>query len=63
MPFPARRNELDPLCQTRASPITPQRMIATLYQALGIDPATTIPDHNGRPVYLVDERAQIEELV
>ena len=37
-------------------PITPQMMIATLYQALGIDPSTTINDHAGRPQYLLDHR-------
>lgn len=30
---------------------------------MGIDPAATIPDHNGRPMYLLDEREKIEELV
>jgi uncharacterized protein (DUF1501 family) len=42
----------------------PQNLLATLYrQVFGIDPATTLPDHSGRPVYLLDERAEINELV
>ncbi|HVC97130.1 MAG TPA: DUF1501 domain-containing protein [Pirellulales bacterium] len=45
-------------------PYTPQNMLATLYhQVLGIDPVTTIPDLNGRPVYLLDDREKIPELV
>jgi hypothetical protein len=35
---------------------TPQNVLATLYHVLGIDPATTLPDHQGRPVYLLDDR-------
>jgi hypothetical protein len=46
----------------RGKPITPQMMMATLYRVLGIDPETTLPDHNGRPVYLLDEREPIDEL-
>jgi uncharacterized protein (DUF1501 family) len=42
----------------------PQNVLATLYrEVFGIDPATTLPDHSGRPVYLLDERASIKELV
>jgi hypothetical protein len=44
-------------------PYTPQNVLATLYHVLGIDPATTIPDHTGRPVYLLDDRRRVEELV
>jgi hypothetical protein len=43
--------------------ITPQMMLATLYHTMGIDPATTILDHNGRPMYLLDDREKIEELL
>ena len=41
----------------------PQNVLATLYHVLGIDPATTIPDHGGRPVYLLDDRDPIAELI
>lgn len=44
-------------------PYTPQNMLATLYrQVLGIDPATTLPGLNGRPMYLLDNREKIAEL-
>ena len=49
--------------QPRERAITPQMMLATLYSVLGIDPATTLPDHNGRPVYLLSERERIEALL
>jgi hypothetical protein len=30
---------------------------------LGIDPATTFPDHNRRPTYLLDDREAIPALL
>lgn len=45
-------------------PYTPQNMLATLYEhVLGIDPARTYPDYNGRPLYVLDNREKIVELV
>ena len=44
-------------------PNTPQNVLSTLYHVLGIDPETTLPDHNGRPIYLLDDRRRVEELV
>jgi hypothetical protein len=45
-------------------PVHFQEVFATLYHNLGIDVgATTIPDHAGRPQYLVDQRAPMVELV
>jgi hypothetical protein len=42
----------------------PQNLLATLYrEVFGIDPGATLPDHTGRPIYLLDERESIEELV
>jgi uncharacterized protein (DUF1501 family) len=42
----------------------PQNVLATLYrEVFGIDPATTLKDHSGRPQYLLDERASIKELL
>jgi uncharacterized protein (DUF1501 family) len=42
----------------------PQNLLATLYrEVFGIDPATTLPDHSGRPVFLLDERESIKELL
>jgi hypothetical protein len=47
----------------KGQPYTPQNVLATLYHVLGIDPATTLPDHQGRPVYLLDDREKVAELV
>ncbi len=44
-------------------PVTVQQVLATLYHGLEIDPATTIPDRHGRPMYLLDDRRVVEELV
>jgi len=44
-------------------PYTPQNTLATLYHVLGIDPVTTFPDHTGRPMYILDEREPIKELL
>jgi uncharacterized protein (DUF1501 family) len=44
-------------------PYSTQNVLATLYRVLGIDSATTLPDHNGRPRYLLDDRRLIKELV
>jgi hypothetical protein len=49
--------------RSRGTPYTPQNVLATIYHVLGIDPATTIPDHTGRPIYLLDDRRRIEELL
>jgi hypothetical protein len=43
-------------------PVHMQSVFATLYQFLGIDPSTTVPDRNGRPMYLLDEWDPIREL-
>src|SRR5262249_49445394 len=44
-------------------PYTPQNVLATLYRVLGIDPERTLPDHQGRPMYLLDDRRPIDELL
>jgi hypothetical protein len=41
----------------------PQNILATLYHVLGIDPSATIPDLNGRPQYLLDDRDPVTELL
>jgi hypothetical protein len=38
-------------------------VLATLYGHLGIDPATTLPDHLGRPTYVLDDREPVRELL
>jgi hypothetical protein len=47
----------------RGGAYTPQNVLATIYHVLGIDPATTLPDHQGRPTYLLDDREKVAELV
>jgi uncharacterized protein (DUF1501 family) len=50
--------------RSAGNPYTPSNMLATLYDnVLGIDPATTYADFSGRPVYLLDNRQKITELV
>ncbi len=38
-------------------------VLSTLYRALGIDPAQTFPNGAGRPVYILDERETVRELL
>ena len=38
-------------------------LLATLYQAIGIDPALTFPNGTGRPMYILDERKPVTELL
>ncbi|MGE3808816.1 MAG: sigma-70 family RNA polymerase sigma factor [Gemmataceae bacterium] len=45
------------------TPYGPQHVLATIYRFLGIDPEMTFPDHNGRPIYILDDRAPIKELI
>ena len=47
----------------RSTPYTPANVLATLYRFLGIDAERTLPDFNGRPMYLLDDREPIAELV
>ncbi|OAI50705.1 hypothetical protein AYO44_05400 [Planctomycetaceae bacterium SCGC AG-212-F19] len=49
--------------RSKGLPDGPQNVLATLYHVLGIDPAMTLPDYNGRPQYLLEERDKIAELV
>ncbi|MEK6257722.1 MAG: DUF1501 domain-containing protein [Planctomycetota bacterium] len=42
---------------------TPGNVLANLYRHLGIDPAITIPDHNQRPMHLLDDREVVRELI
>jgi uncharacterized protein (DUF1501 family) len=48
---------------SKGVPYTPGNIMSNLYRHLGIDPATTILDHNRRPMYLLDERELVRELV
>src|SRR5207245_1872244 len=42
---------------------TPSQVLSTLYRAMGIDPAMTFPNNNGRPMYVLDDREPIAELL
>lgn len=44
-------------------PISVQQILATIYHGLGIDPATTLINSSGRPMYLLDERTPISEMI
>lgn len=43
--------------------ITASQLLSTLYQAVGIDPAMTFPNGSGRPMYILDDRAPVTELL
>ncbi len=48
--------------RSKGKPCTPGNVLASLYRHLAIDPARTIPDHNGRPMPLLDDRETLREL-
>jgi hypothetical protein len=39
------------------------QLLATLYQAIGIDPAMTFPNGSGRPMHILDDRKPVSELL
>lgn len=43
--------------------ITFQNIVATIYRVLGIEMETKIPDFNGRPQYMLEDREPIRELL
>jgi hypothetical protein len=47
----------------KGTPYCPQNVLATIYRVLGIEPQTTVPDFTGRPMYLLDDREPIAELI
>ena len=49
--------------QVIGTPIRYQRVLATLYHLLGIDPGVTLRDYNGRPQYLLEEREPVDGLL
>jgi hypothetical protein len=42
---------------------TVSNVLATIYHAMGIDPAQTFLDNSGRPRYILDDRAPLRELL
>jgi hypothetical protein len=43
--------------------VTPAQVLSTLYRAVGIDPALTFPNGNGRPTHILEDRDPVSELV
>ncbi|MBX9678443.1 MAG: DUF1501 domain-containing protein [Gemmataceae bacterium] len=43
--------------------VTVPQVLSTFYQAMGIDPAMTFPNQTGRPMYILDDREPIRELL
>jgi hypothetical protein len=39
------------------------QVLSTVYRALGIDPAITFPNGSGRPMYILDDREPVRELI
>ena len=48
--------------RSKGKPYTPANVLASLYGHLGIDTATTIPDHAKRPMHVLDDRDPVREL-
>jgi len=44
-------------------PYRASQVLSTLYRAVGIDPATTFPNGFGRPMYVLDDRQPVTELL
>jgi hypothetical protein len=44
-------------------PLSVQQVLATLYRAIGIDPAQTFLNGSGRPMHILDERESVKELL
>jgi hypothetical protein len=42
---------------------TVPQVLATIYSALGIDPSMTFPNGAGRPMYILDDRSLVSELL
>ena len=45
------------------SPVSVPQLLSTIYRQLGIDPAATFPNGAGRPMYILDEREPVKELI
>ena len=39
------------------------QLLSTVYRAMGIDPVSTFPNGTGRPIYLLDDREPVTELL
>jgi hypothetical protein len=47
----------------RDRPVTVPQVLGMLYRAMGIDPAQTLTNGSGRPVYILDDRKPVPELL
>jgi hypothetical protein len=45
------------------NPLSVPRVLSTIYRAIGIDPSMTFPNGAGRPMYILDEREPVKELI
>ncbi len=45
------------------SKYTPANLLSSIYQAMGIDPSQTFTNGSGRPMYILDDRAPVVELM
>src|SRR5262249_15412268 len=43
--------------------VTASQVLATLYHSMGIDPSMTFPNQSGRPMYILDDRTLINEML
>jgi hypothetical protein len=43
--------------------VTVPQVLSTIYKAVGIDPSKTFPNGSGRPMYILDDREPIKELI
>jgi hypothetical protein len=43
--------------------VTASQVLSTVYRAVGIDPAQTFPNGSGRPMYVLDDREPVSELL
>ncbi len=44
-------------------PVNESHVLSTVYHALGIDPGKTFPSGSGRPMYILDDREPVSELL
>ncbi|HEY7314399.1 MAG TPA: DUF1501 domain-containing protein [Gemmataceae bacterium] len=43
--------------------VTVPQVLSTMYHAMGIDPSQTFPSGSGRPMYILDDREPVRELI
>jgi hypothetical protein len=45
------------------NPLSVPRVMSTIYRAIGIDPSMSFNHGAGRPMYILDEREPVKELL